>query len=186
MPFMIYYIFAIVILTSNVTTQAETLAPLSPVKLEGEQGGYLDGRQWSDAELPGKVTILMYVDPDVRDRNEPFSQKLQEQNYPAEMTQSFAIINMAATWIPNIILDAIIEKKQQQYPTTKYILDLDKHLVRQWQLKDDEYNVLLFNPRGELIFFRAGKITDQEEDALIQQIWEMVNKGAEAVNGPNN
>jgi uncharacterized protein len=71
------------------------------VELKDNLGGRLDGKPWSSDELKGKVHVLFYADPDEKDTNEDASEALKKEKFPAEKYQSVAIINMAATFMPN-------------------------------------------------------------------------------------
>ena len=54
--------------------------------------------------------------------------------------------------------------------TTESLKDLDKKLVKEWGLKDDSSNVLLFNKQGKLIFKISGKAKDKEVQNLIKLV----------------
>ena len=73
------------------------------VELKEKVGGRLDGSPWGSAELKGKVHILFYVDPDEKDLNNDASEALAKEKFSDEKYQSWAIINLAATWLPNFV-----------------------------------------------------------------------------------
>ncbi len=140
------------------------------VELQGELGGRLDGTLWRSDELKGKVHVLFYVDPDEKDTNNEASEALDRQKFPAEKFQSVAVINMAATWMPNFAISLSIEEKQKRYPRTLYIRDYKRVLVRAWQIADDSSNVLAFDKEGRLIFRKDGRLDTEEIQRLIQAI----------------
>ena len=137
------------------------------IELKGDLGGRLDGSPWSSKELTGKVHVIFYVDPDEKDLNNDTSEALRLEKFPRDQFQSYAIINMDATWLPNLMISSAVEEKQKKYPTTIYVRDYDKTLVKEWQLADDNSDVLAFDKNGKLIFMKAGKLTQQDIKELV-------------------
>lgn len=146
------------------------------IVLEGKLGGHLDMREWSSEEFKGKVSTLFYVDPDEKDLNNDASEALKKENFPLEKYQSFAIINMAATWMPNFAITSSLKEKQKRYPTTIYVRDYKKVLVKKWELSDNNNNVLAFDKQGKLIFRKDGKLEPEDIRKLIQTIREQLDK----------
>lgn len=146
------------------------------VTLQDKQGGRLDGTPWSSAELKDKVTVLFYVDPDEKDLNNDASEALRKENLSLDKYQSYAVINMAATWLPNFAISSSLKEKQKIYTTTIYVRDFKKVLVSEWGLADDNSDVLAFDKAGNLIFRKDGKLTGEEIKTLIQAIRDNLDK----------
>jgi hypothetical protein len=162
---------AAVIFLMNPAAQALTLGETPPkVELKEKLGGRLDGKPWSSDELQGKVHVLFYVDPDEKDTNNPASEALNKENFPTEKFESFGIINLAATWMPNFAISSSLEEKQKKYPKTIYVRDYKKVLVNAWKIADDSSNVLAFDKKGKLIFHKDGKLNAEEIQKLIKAI----------------
>ena len=142
-------------------------AMLKEITLSGDKGGRITGQDWSSSKLVNKVHVLFYVDPDEKDMNEHVGQALKQEKFSRDNYQSLAVINMGATWKPNFILESVLEGKQKEYPDTIYVKDFNKELVKEWSLKDDSSNVLLFNKKGELLYKIEGKATDEQVTELI-------------------
>jgi hypothetical protein len=140
------------------------------VELKDNLGGRLDGKSWSSDELKGKVHVLFYVDPDEKDTNEDASEALKKEAFKPDKYQSVAIINMAATFMPNFLISSSLKEKQEKYPTTLYVRDYKKVLVQQWKLADDSSDVLVFDKSGKVIFRKDGKLTPQEIQNLIKVV----------------
>lgn len=157
---------------SNIIFAVETPSYLT---LEGERGGRLNGSPWSSDELRGKVTILFYVDPDHRDLNKPLADRLNQQDFPDSKALSMVIINMAATWVPDMILQSLLKEKQDQYPETLYINDFQKVLVNEWGLSDDAYHVMVSNHQGDRVFHQEGQFNQQQIDDLLTLIWKSID-----------
>lgn len=140
------------------------------VTLQDDLGGRLDGSSWSSSEFSSKVTILFYVDPDEKDLNNDTSEALKKEQFPREQYQSYAIINMAATWLPNFAISSSLKEKQKAYPDTIYVRDYKKVMVEQWGLTDDTSDVLAFDKKGHLIFRKDGKLDDEDIRTLVKTI----------------
>lgn len=146
------------------------------VDLKGDQGGRLDGTPWDSKELQGKVHVLFYVDPDEKDLNNEASEALQKENFPRDKYQSFAIINMDASWLPNFAISSALKEKQERYPTAIYVRDYDKILVKAWGIADDNSDVLAFDKQGKLIFMKYGKLNNSDIKTLIEVIRTHLDK----------
>lgn len=142
----------------------------SVVSISGDNGGKLDGSTWSSSMLKGKIYTLFYVDPDKKELNQSLAKALKAHNFDRKKVDSIAIINLAATWIPNAILETILEKKQKEFPHTLYVKDKKKVLVKQWKLADDNSDILIFDKKGKLIYKKFGKVSESEIKEIIKLI----------------
>ncbi len=145
-------------------------APL--ITLSDKLGGRIDGTPWSSSELTGKVWVVFYADPDESDLNDHAADALKAEKFPDEQYGSVAVVNMAATWKPNRIIEMILKKKQESFPSTIYVKDYKKTLVEKWNLADDSNDVVAFDKEGVVIFSRDGKLSDADLTQLIKVIRE--------------
>ncbi len=141
-----------------------------PVTISGDNGGRTDGKAWNSASLKGKVHIVFYVDPDKKDVNKNLNQALKKEKFNAKKFAAVAIVNMAATWMPNMAIEALLESKQKEFPTTLYVRDKKKVLVQKWHLGDDNSDVMLFDKNGKLLYKKFGKLSPSEIKDLIALI----------------
>jgi uncharacterized protein len=155
----------------NQAAQALEIGEVPPkAELKEKMGGRLDGKPWSSEELQGKINIVFYVDPDEKDTNNPASEALDKEKFPQDKVQSYAIINMAATWAPNFAINSALKEKQDRYPRTIYVRDMKKMLVHAWKIADDSSDVLVFDKKGKLIFRKDGKLSAEEIQKMIKTI----------------
>ena len=141
------------------------------IVLQDDLGGRLDGTPWSSEELvSGKIIILFYVDPDESELNNHVTVAIKSEKFPSEKTGSVAVINMAATWLPNVKINKKLKSKQEKYKTTVYVKDLEKSLVDKWGLSDDNNNVMLFGKDGKVLYSVDGKYTEAQVQELIKVI----------------
>jgi len=129
-----------------------------------------DNRPFSSDIIKGKTFLVNYVDPDAREVNRAFMRELEKLNNGK--TGSIAIINLAATWLPNSLIEGELKKSQKVHPTTLYVKDYNKVLVKKWGLKDNDYNTLIFDKNKKLLFKAHGKLTPQQQ----KQIKEILKK----------
>ena len=144
------------------------------VTLEGDNGGRTDGTAWSSEMLQDKVHVLFYVDPDEKDTNNALTNALKAKEFDRAHYASVAIVNMAATWLPDFAIASKLEDKQKKFPDTIYVKDLNKILVQEWEIADDSSNVLLFDKKGNLIYLHEGKLEQNQIDTVISLIEERI------------
>jgi len=148
----------------------------SHVELKDKLGGRLDDTAWRSDELTGKVHVLFYVDPDKKDLNNEASDALKKEAFPQDGFQSYAVINMAATWLPNFAISSSLKEKQKRYPTTIYVRDYKKTLVKAWGIADNNSDVLAFDKEGRLIFRKDGLLDAEDIKRLTALIREHLNR----------
>ena len=172
MKHFIQWLFVVfVVVFMNQAAQAIEMGKIPPkAELKEKLGARLDGTPWSSEELQGKVQVIFYVDPDEKDTNNDASNALDREKFPSDKFQSFGIINMAATWMPNFAISSALKDKQKRYPKTIYVRDYKKVLVKTWNIADDSSDVLAFDKKGVLIFRKDGKLTAEEIKTLIKVI----------------
>ncbi len=142
----------------------------SAVVLQGKDGGKVAGGKFDTRSLKGKVTAVFYVDPDVKDKNQALVDALANAKLNHDKYQSVAIVNLAATWKPNFVIEAILKRKQHKYPKALYVKDRRKVLVKRWGLKDDDSDILVFDADGKLIFKKEGKLSNEEIAEVLKLI----------------
>jgi len=159
------------LLVLSVYTMAIDLGKVPPaVTIEGTNGAQIDGSPWHSSMLKGKIYTVFYVDPDEKELNQALAAALKKRNFDRKKVNSVAIINLAATWIPNAILETMLEKKQKEFPQTLYVKDKKKVLVKKWHLADDNSDILIFDKSGKLIYKKFGKVSFTEIKKVIKLI----------------
>ena len=134
------------------------------VTIGEDNGGYVaDGSPWNSSSIKDKVYVLFYVDPDEKDVNKHFSQALKAKEYRKKGAfGSMAIINLAATWKPNFVIEKVLKGKQEEFPNTIYVKDKNSILVNEWSIADDASNILIFAKDGRLLFYKSGAMSDED------------------------
>ncbi len=140
------------------------------VTIEGDNGGLVAGGAWNSSMLKDKVHVLFYVDPDEKDTNKAFSNALKAAAFDRSKYASIAIVNLAATWKPNMIIEALLKSKQKEFPHAIYVKDKHKVLVKEWDLKDDSSDILVFDKSGKVLYSKAGKLDKTEIEKVLDLI----------------
>ncbi len=142
------------------------------ITLSGEMGSRVDGTPWSSSELQNKVYVLVFADPDEADLNNTATEALKAEDFPDSVYASVAVINMAATWLPNMAINMKLKSKQEQYPSTVYVRDYEKTLVKKWKLADDSNDIVVFDKSGTVLFSRDGQLSAEDIATMIKVIRE--------------
>jgi hypothetical protein len=159
----------------TITTFALTIGEVpKKIILDKNSGGCVDGTTWNSQTIKDKVYVMFYVDPDEKDTNNDFSEALKAQGYDRRKFASIAIVNLAATWMPNFAIEASLKSKQKEYPHTIYVKDKQKILVKKWHLKDDSSNIIVFGRSGKVIYTHSGKLNHFEITKVIRMINELI------------
>ena len=150
--------------------------PLPRLTLSEKEGGKVDGTAFDSAALSGKVTVIFYVDPDKKGLNEDFTEALKARHFDRKRYQSVAIVNMAATWMPNFAIASALKSKQKKYPDTIYVKDLHKKGVKVWRMRDDDANFAIVSKEGEVLYVNAGKIPENEYEKIFETIRKAMDR----------
>jgi len=146
------------LLLSLSLSAVEIGSTLPSITLDGDKGGRVAGGAWASSELTGKVHLVFYVDPDESDTNNALSDAVKKSSPDRSKFTSVAIINMAATWKPNFAIQSVLEGKQEKFPHTIYVKDMDKHIVESWKIADDSSDIILLDKSGKIIFAHEGEV----------------------------
>ncbi len=145
---------------------------LPSITLDGDKGGRVAGGDWKSSELKGKVHLVFYVDPDESDLNDALSDAVKAAEPDRDKFASVAIINMAATWKPNFAIQSVLEGKQEKFPHTTYVKDMDKHIIEAWKIADDNNDIILLDKSGKVIYMHEGEVDAAGIKKVIKLIQE--------------
>ncbi|MEN8146333.1 MAG: YtfJ family protein [Campylobacterota bacterium] len=164
--------FLLSLLFSLSLSAVEIGQTLQTVTLDEDKGGRVTGEVWSSSELKGKVHLLFYVDPDEKDLNNDLSDAVKAAELDRSKYASVAIINMAATWKPNFAINSALKSKQEKFPHTIYVKDMDKHVVKAWSVADDNSDIIVLDREGSVLFYHEGKVEGEQINEVIRLIKE--------------
>ncbi len=144
---------------------------LPHIILEGKNGGYADGRRWDSSVLQGKITLLVYFDPDERDKGEVFMPTLEafERDLDFRKFQTMLIVNLKSTCIPGFLIKAAIKNQSKEHPKRNYIFDSKSVLAQDWGLADNEYITMVINEESRVVFYHTGR-WEEDEIAVLDSL----------------
>lgn len=146
---------------------------LPNITIEGENGGLVkDGSAWNSSTLKDKVLVMFYVDPDEKDTNSHFSDALKAKNFDKTKFGSLGVINLAATWKPNFVIEALLKEKQKEFPDTIYVKDKSSVIVKEWNVADDASDILIFSKDSKLLFYKSGAMSEDDISKAMKLIEE--------------
>ena len=162
-------------LLSSLLFAIESNDIVSDFTLKGDEGGYVTGKDFNSASLDKNIYLMFYVDPDEKDMNEHVGPAIKKEDFNSTTFGSIACINMDATWKPNFIISSMLKSKQEEFPTTIYLKDMEKKVLKAWSFKDDSSNVIVFNKARKVLFASEGKVSPEALKTLIQTIKDNIN-----------
>ena len=130
--FIVLIAIPLVFLTAE--SPASTIRILPHIILEGDDGSYANGKRWDSSVLQGKITLLVYFDPDERDKGKIFMPTLEafERDLDFSQFQTILIVNLKAPEVQQIELnvgvkdDAAIEELRA---TTRALAQQQRELL---------------------------------------------------------
>lgn len=168
-------LFLVIFPTLN--AQSSLVGKMLPtVSLSGDFGGTMEYTEWNTDSLRGKVHLILYVDPDYKDLNQDMQIALEAEPFDNKYYQPVAIVNMAATWAPNGIIELKIKSNQKKNPKVVYIRDRESVLVKQMGLADDAYVTLLTDANGKVVFHENGLLTSEKISEMIDLTYREMSK----------
>ncbi|HFQ61402.1 MAG TPA: transcriptional regulator [Epsilonproteobacteria bacterium] len=147
---------------------------LPHVTLEKENGGMSHDKPWYSKTLRGKVHLLLYMDPDKRAENQALLDALNVLEVDSQKYSTVAIVNLAATWMPDAILEGLLSKKEKELKNTSFVFDKKKYLVKKWKMKDDASNVWIIDRTSKVMYKKVGKASHEEIEYMIKMLSDML------------
>jgi len=167
---------ALSLLTTMTIVQAVNVGDILPdITLDKSNGGNSAEQAWHSKSLKGKVHLLLYMDPDKRKETMSFINRLNLKKYDKKKYSTVAIVNLAATWIPDIVLEKLLAKKQRESNNTEFVFDKTKYLVKKWKLKDDASNVLVCDKNEKILYQKSGKLTSSDVRKIMNILSKNIN-----------
>lgn len=165
-------LFAVV----SLNAQIEVNKNLPDLVLSEDKGGNINGKEWKSADLKNKLNIVFYVAPNQQDDVEPLLNKIDSAGYDFESVEVTLIINTEATWIPNGIIEGKVQGKAKDDTTKNYVLDKDKVLLSEWNLSEDNPNIIVVDKSGKVIYYLDEELKEGLGNELLKIIESEIKK----------
>lgn len=127
-------------------------------------------QNWQTTHLRGKVRVIFHIAgrTSAKSLNKALLDAIKAAQFPQEKYQTTTLINLNDTWM-NITRPVIHEAKKNKkiFPWSSIVLDASGILQKQWNLNKKSSAILVVAPTGKVVFFKDGKLSDQEvQDVL--------------------
>jgi predicted transcriptional regulator len=126
-----------------------------------------NGSSWQSASLRGHKHLVIYMDPDKRKNVQPLLKALRTSS---KTIQTVAIVNLAATWMPNKILISKLKQNQSKMKNTSYVFDKKRTLVKAWGLTDNDTEVLVLDRNGKLLYRKHGALNWASVESILKKL----------------
>ena len=172
-------LFIIMMVTSALMAQLKVGDIPSNVIIEVKDGGYLSGKPFDSSVLRGKISIILYADPDEQSKGETLAEKLDElvKELASLYLQKYMIINLDDTWKPDFVIMKLLKSRQVDHPQSIYIIDRSSILSRAWGLEHDAFVCVILDSFGKVIYEGKGKFSGQE----IEKIMNLIKKSVDSL-----
>ena len=135
------------------------------------------GKEYSldHPQFKGKVLHIAYIDPDEKDMNNHVEDALIKERDSGGLDkaryQSFGIVNLKASVMPNFLIKSAIKSKQEKTGALA-LLDYDYTILNLWGLKNDSSDVVVLDKERICRYVYNGKLPQEELVKMIQIIKE--------------
>lgn len=122
-----------------------------------------------------KVLLIFYPDPDNPHQNDDFVTESKQWKFPLDEFLAYGIVNLKDTPLPNPIIRfmlRMLRKRSKREANALVLTDPKGTLQKEWNTGscNNAITILLVDKTGEVLFFKAGKLTKEETDFVIQEI----------------
>jgi predicted transcriptional regulator len=135
------------------------------------------GKEYSldHPQFKGKVLYIAYIDPDEKDLNNHVEDALIKERDSGALDkaryQSFGIVNLKASAMPNFLIKSAIKSKQEKTGALA-LLDYDYTILNQWGMKNDSYDGVVLDKERICRYVYKGKLAPEELAKMIAIIKE--------------
>lgn len=139
-----------------------------------------DDRTLVPEMLKGKVAVLFYETRDTSKKNSDikgrFNRLYDQQNEDVrQLIVRIAVLNCShVIWPATVVWKQSLRYHSKRVGMTLYG-DWDGRMARDYQMKDDESNLVIIDRKGIIRYFSSGRITDDEFQGIEDLLDRLVN-----------
>ncbi|NLR91601.1 YtfJ family protein [Flammeovirga agarivorans] len=135
----------------------------------------LKNKPYTTPSIGEKVLLIFYPDPDNPSENDYFVEQTKQWKFPLDKFHAYGIVNLKDTPYPNGIIRFMIRmlRKRSKREAGALILTDPKGVVQtEWNTGDcnNHISVLVVDKTGEVIFWKAGPINEEETAYVIDEL----------------
>ncbi len=156
------------------TLSAIDIANSGSIEIAGDD---LEYQPWTSSSMTGTPVYLQHMAArsSTQGMNKALDDAIEELGYTAEQLRSVAIVNRDdAVWGTGAFVSGQLKKNKQRYPNSVIVQDDEGTALQQWQLQPKSVAVILLSEEGEVLFFKDGKLNDDEIAAAVAVVKGLV------------
>lgn len=127
-------------------------------------------QRWNTDSLNGKVHILQYLAGRMSASkvNKPFTDKLDTLTLSLDHHHVTTIINLSDTFFATSgFVNRELQSNKKQYPQSSIVADKNGSGASTWDLKPESSAIFILSPKGTVLFFKDGALTQQEIEEVV-------------------
>lgn len=168
---------------SAVSWSIELGSTLTPIQIDDKGELVLKEKQlnyapWHSEQLTGKVHTIQHIAgrSSAKEINQPFMDALKAAQFNRAHYQTTTIINLNdALFGTKSLVTKKSEAKKQEFPHAGFVLDLNGTTLDAWALKQKGSAIIITNKQGEVIYFKDGKMEQEDIEQAIKLIETELN-----------
>ncbi|MBB6462646.1 YtfJ family protein [Flammeovirga kamogawensis] len=143
---------------------------LAPIELRD-----LKNKPFTTPGIGEKVLLIFYPDPDNPHQNDYFVEQSKQWKFPLDEFLAYGIVNLKDTPYPNPVIRfmlRMLRKRSKREANALVLTDPKGTLQKEWNTGDcnNAITILVVDKTGEVLFFKAGKLDEQETAFVIKEI----------------
>lgn len=168
-------LLALSILLSPTTADALSVgSKATPFTLKDSRG-----KTYRLKDFREPVLVVWYEGKDSKEQNRWIKKKLRrlrlQGKLPAAKFRAIGIANFQETWLPNILVAAVIRAEVKR--TGAIVLcDRDGRMMKKWGFRNNRSNIYVFNKDRTLIWRTSGPLNKRRGRQLIRTIFRLVRR----------
>lgn len=137
---------------------------------------------WDTKALAGKVHVVQYLAARMSAKtiNEPFTDKVDSLDFPANDFHFTTIINMNDAFFGTSgFVIGEVKSNKRKYPQTSIVADKNGKGAKQWQLNSKSSAIIILSDQGKILFFKDGGLNTDEINKAINLIQHQIDQRQE-------
>jgi len=128
-------------------------------------------------DIGKKVITLFYTDPDVKDLNEPFRDRLKAAKLDLSRYRGVGVVNMDDTWKPNFAIRSVVRGKIKKFKAL-ILTDPDHLLKRAWRLADcnEKDVVIIIGKDAKVRYLAYGAMSVAEQKRGLELVKKLMQE----------
>jgi len=132
---------------------------------------------WNTDQLTGKVRVLQAIAgrSSSKAMNAELMSAITAEKFPESKYQTTTIINQDdSIWGTGSFVKSSAEDSKEEFSWSSMVLDENGSLATAWDLKKESSAIIVQNKKGQVLFVKEGKLSEEEVRHVITLIKEQL------------